>query len=524
VILSELRFRVNGRPQSWRIIDVVEPTITCKNCGALNPLTETLARPYLEAERRKIEKEVEERAAFFDRREKELQRRAEEVEAANSAAQEKIAQIEMTVQHRLSEERNAITAVALRKAEVEFKTQLDAARNENERQSEKIAQLEKAELEFRTKSAALEEEKRTLDLAVARKVDDERQRIRIEAIGELTEVHERELKAKDETLTELNAKVEEAQKAELAVRQERQRVEAEKKEIELAVARQIDEERHRIRQSTQKEDDERYRFNLAEKDKVIEDMRRQIDDLRRKSEQGSQQIQGEVQEVALETVLRMAFPKDQIDPVPNGRSGSDVLQRVVGLNGLVCGTILWESKRTKNWSDGWLAKNRDDQRAVDAHIGVIVTATLPNDIDAFDRKDGVWVVGFAHVAALGRTLRQLLIEAALAKVSGEDRQGKSNRVYSYVTGQAFRQRVGAIVDAYITLRQEIETEKRTHKTRWARQERSLELLLDGAGRLYGDLQGIVGKSMPEIEGLEAPQLSSSDATEAASGSLTATTK
>jgi hypothetical protein len=493
---------------------VLEPSITCKNCGAINPLTETLARPYIEAERRKIEKEIEERTAFFDRREKELQRRTEEVQAANSVAQQKMAQIEATVEQRLSEERNAITAAAVRKAEIEFKARLDAARSENERQSEKIAQLEKAELEFRTKSAALDQEKLTLDLTVARKVDDERHRIRTEAIGELKDVHERELNAKDEALCELNAKVEEAQKAELAVRQERQQVEAEKKEIELTVARRLDEERHRIRQSTQKEDDERYRFNLAEKDKVIDDMRRQIDDLRRKSEQGSQQIQGEVQEVALETVLRSAFPKDEIDPVPNGRAGSDVLQRVVGLNGLVCGTILWESKRTKHWSDGWLAKSRDDQRAVDAHIGVIVTATLPKDVDAFDRKDGVWVVGFAHAAALGRTLRHLLIQAALAKVSGEDREGKSNRVYSYVTGQEFRQRVGAIVEAYITLRQEIETEKRTHKTRWARQERSLELLLDGTGRLYGDLQGIVGKSMPEIEGLEAPQLTSSDALEA----------
>jgi hypothetical protein len=123
---------------------------------------------------------------------------------------------------------------------------------------------------------------------------------------------------------------------------------------------------------------------------------------------------------------------------------------------------------------------------------VIVSATLPDDIAGFDRKDGVWVVGFSYAAALGRTLRQLLIETALARVSGEDREGKSNRVYSYVTGQDFRQRVGAIVDAYITLRQEIETEKRSHKTRWARQERSLDLLLDGAGRLYGDLQGIDG--------------------------------
>lgn len=261
----------------------------------------------------------------------------------------------------------------------------------------------------------------------------------------------------------------------------RQELEAEKQALELDVARRLDEERREIREATRKEDDEQHRFKLAEKERVIDDMRKQIDELRRKSEQGSQQLQGEVPELELEEALRRAFPKDEVEPIAIGRPGGDVVQRVVGPNGLECGSILWESKRTKGWSDTWLAKNRDDQRAVGAHLGVIVSASLPPGVEGFDRKDGVWVTGFPYALALGRALRQLIIETALARVSGEDREGKSNRVYEYVTGQEFRQRVGAVLDAYKAIRDEIDTEKRTHKTRWAKQEREPGLIAGWSG-------------------------------------------
>jgi len=555
-----------------------EPTITCTTCQTVIPLTATLARPFIEAERKKMEEEARDRAAAFEKRETEIAQGKRELRDAQQQVQRERESIDTAIQSRLNDEREAIRVAAVEKAARDFKLQLDHASEENRNQRERIAHLESAELEFRTKRVELEQERRQLELTLARRLDGEREKIRAHVVQEQREQYRLESEVKDRTLAELNARLLEAQQAECAIREERQALanekqaleleivrtldrereeirqqaieeqqqhfrleseakdqvladlnaklldaqqaeiairverkalEAEKQAMELEVARRLDEERRLIRETTRKEDDEQHRFKLAEKDKVIDDMRKQVDELRRKSEQGSQQLQGEVQELELEAVLRRVFPRDEIEPVAIGRSGSDVLHRVVGPNGLACGTILWESKRTKDFNDAWLAKNRDDQRAVGAQLGVVVTATLPRDVEGFDRKDGVWVVGFSHAAALGRALRQLLIETTLARVSGQDREGKSNRVYSYVTGQDFRQRVGAIVDAYISLREEIETEKRTHKTRWARQERNLELLLDGAGRLYGDLQGIVGKSMPEIEGLEAPLIEAS---------------
>lgn len=426
------------------------------------------------------------------------------------ALDEEKRQLELNLARRLDDEREKIRVEITAEQREHFQLESEAKDRALSDLNGKLFEAQQAELTVRQERKELESKKQAFELEVARTLDLEREKIRVQVTEEQQRNYQFESDAKDRALADLNAKLLQAQQAELVVLVERQALEAEKQAFELEVARRLDEERRLIREATRKEDDEQHRFKLAEKDKVIADMRKQVEELRRKSEQGSQQLQGEVQELELEDVLRRAFPKDEIEAVAVGRPGSDVRHRVVGPNGLPCGTILWESKRTKGWNDDWLAKNRDDQRAVGAHLGVIVSATLPVNVEGFDRREGVWVVGFPYALGLGRTLRQLVIETALAKVAGEDREGKSNRVYGYVTGQEFRQRVGALLDAYKAMREEIETEKRTHKTRWARQERSLDLLLDGAGRLYGDLQGIVGKSMPAVEGFDGSEIDTGD--------------
>lgn len=552
-----------------------EVAITCRTCGTENLLSETLAQPYIDAAREKMDREAQERASVIERREDELNRQSQELADLRLTLHAQAADIEAAVERRLGDEREMIAAAESAKAEERFKAEVDDARKEQESQRAKIAELESAELDYRRDKAAfveekrqldltlarqldherdtiraqaiedqkeahrielegreqalremrdklqaaqlselhlrqertaLEEERQALDLQISRRLDEEREKIRSQAIQDQLESHRLELRSKDQVLSDLNAKLLVAQQAELDVRQARQKLEAEKQEFELEMTRRIDEERQQIREATLREEDERHRLKLAEKEKVIEDMRKQVEELRRKSDQGSQQLQGEVQEIELETVLEMEFPRDEFEPVPVGRAGSDVLQRVICANGLDCGSILWESKRTKGWNDNWLAKNREDQRTAGAQLGVIVSTALPNGVDGFDRKDGVWVTSFRYAVPLARTLRQLMIETAMARIAGEDREGKTNRVYSYVTGQEFRQRVSGMLEAYMVLREEIEAEKRSHKTRWARQERSLDLLLDGVGRMYGDLQGLVGKSMPEVDGLDARQI------------------
>ena len=480
--------------------------VKCTKCGAAVLLTEVLAGPFLEAERKKLTKEVQERTASLEQRETELEQMRQSVAAAEKTLKKQQAEIDRLVDERLRVERESLTREAAKKVSASYAEKLQSAEKELAENRAKLAAAEKAELEARRQREAIESEKRSLELTVSRRVSEEREKIRHQAVQEQSELFQTQLKEKERALAEKDTKLRHAQQAELAIRKERQALEDEKHELELQIERRLHEERGKIREVTQKEEEEAHRLKVAEKDKVIEDMRKQVEELRRKSEQGSQQLQGEVLELELESILKVAFPGDQIEAIINGRTGGDVLHKVIGPNGLVCGSILWETKRTKNWSNDWFAKNREDQRAVGAHLGAIITTTLPKGIDTFDRVEGVWVAAVRCAIPLAKALRQALIEAAVAKVAGEGRDGKMERMYGYLTGQSFRQRVASILEAYGSLREDLDAEKRSMSKHWAKRERHLELLLSGTAGMYGDLQGIVGKSLPEVDGLKLPAL------------------
>lgn len=378
---------------------------------------------------------------------------------------------------------------------------------------ERFATVKQREDEIEKETETLSRQKAEVDCAkadiekaVANRVEKERASIAKQAGAAATKAATAELEAVRKDLAAKDAKLVEAQKAELEVRQERKALEDEKREYDLKLTRAVDAERDKIREATRKEDEAHYRLKVAEKDKVIADMQKQVEELRRKGEQGSQQLQGEVQELDLRSMLERAFPYDIIEDVPKGQHGGDVLQRVVGANGRQCGTILWESKRTKAWSDGWLSKLRDDQRDAKAEIAAIMSATLPKDLTTFDRRDGVWVTGPACVIPVSTALRQTLIEAASARQALENQQGKMEMIYGYLTSSHFKQRVTAMVESYVGLRTELESERRAFNRIWAKREKQLDRMLGGVTGMYGDLQGIVGASLPAVEGLELPML------------------
>ncbi len=202
-------------------------------------------------------------------------------------------------------------------------------------------------------------------------------------------------------------------------------------------------------------------------------MQRQIEELKRKAEQGSQQLQGEVQETELESLLRARFPCDTIEPVPKGEFGGDVLQLVPGPLGQPCGTILWESKRTKNWSDGWLAKLRDDQRAAKADVALLVSQALPKGVETFDYLDGVWVTDYRCAIPVAMAVRQSLVELASARQVGEGQQTKMSMVYQYLTGPRFRQRVEAIVEKFTDMQDDLKRERTTMTRLWAKREEQI---------------------------------------------------
>jgi hypothetical protein len=272
--------------------------------------------------------------------------------------------------------------------------------------------------------------------------------------------------------------------------------------LELTVNRRLDEERHKIRDEARNRTIEENRLRDADKEKLIGDLRRQIDDLKRSAELGSQQAQGEVLEVELENVLRRQFPCDTIEAVPRSVHGGDVIQHVFDSNGQSCGSILWESKRTKSWNDNWLPKLRDDQRAVKAHLAALLTAELPKNLTHFGCVDGTWITDRACLIGLAAALRVGLIEAARARSSLQGKYTKVDLVFQYLAGAEFRQKIEGIVEAFVAMKHDLESEKRSLHRIWIKREKQLDRAVANTAGLYGELGGIIGANLPRIALLE----------------------
>ncbi len=206
----------------------------------------------------------------------------------------------------------------------------------------------------------------------------------------------------------------------------------------------------------------------------------------------------------MEEALRTQFPLDNIEPVAKGEFGGDVLQSVVGPMGQSCGAILWESKRTKNWSEGWLAKLRGDQRTAKAEIAVLVSNALPKEIETFGHIDGIWITEPRLAMPLVIALRQSLIEIANTRQMQMGQETKMELVYQYLTGPKFKHRIEAIVEKFSDMQADLDKERKTMTRLWAKREMQIQGVIESTVGMYGDLQGIAGRALPEIEGLELP--------------------
>lgn len=375
-------------------------------------------------------------------------------------------------------------------AEVRAKqTQLDTARK----------QLDQQLLEAKQTQATLENQ-------IAAGVEEQSKKILADATKAAESKLAVEIQDQKSQLAELEGKLKQSQTHELELRERERKLQSEKQELKLAAAREVDAQRSQIREEALKQFSDEHRLKDAEQQKRVDDMKKQIDELKRKAEQGSQQIQGEVQELALEAMLESAFASDTIDPVPKGITGADCLQHVHCNAGTDCGSILWESKRTKAWSKQWLPKLRDDQRASRAACAVIVTQALPEGVDRFALVDGVWVCDWASAKGLAMALRQGLIDVNKTQLASEGRAEKMELVYNYLSGREFQRCVEGIVEAFGTMQSDLDREKASMQTLWKRRQKQIERAVSNTAGMYGDLIGIIGNSMPVVDGLTLPKL------------------
>ncbi len=327
----------------------------------------------------------------------------------------------------------------------------------------------------------------------------------LNAQAEATSAAKRELDHQkyeaEKAQTELRLKLHDAQQVQARVLLKEMELETRTREIELTIARRVQTLSNGIQEEAVRTAQSEAALNLAERDQKIATLIGQIDEMKIKAQQGSQQSQGEVQEVVLETALRNHFRFDSIESVGKGISGADCLQRIINDSGRPCGSILWESKRTKTWSDPWIPKLRDDQRSAKADISILVTQTLPKGTDLFEWIGGVWVVRWDAAMPLAWAVRAGMIEVEQAKVAGEGAQTKAGMVYAYLLGPQFKSRIAAIVEKMTAMAEDLEAERRSTTRMWAKREQLLRGAVEAAAGMYGDLQGIAGKSLGELEGL-----------------------
>jgi hypothetical protein len=414
-----------------------DPHIVCPKCNHQIPLTESIAAPLLEAERRGFQEQLAAREVEFASKTDELRRQQLELDKSREGLEDQIMQ-------RLDAERKQIAVAEAKKAREHVAGDVDGLKQrlaENEQllaeRNVKLAEAQQAQAEALRKQRELDEKTRELDLTVEKRV--------------LASQAELVAKARQDATDELKSQV-------------------------------------------------------SQKDTQIESLGRTVAELKRKLEQGSQQTQGEAFELELENLLQSKFPLDLIEPVAKGDTGGDIVQTVNAQLGSSAGVILWELKNTKNWSDTWLPKLRDNKRAAKADVALIISTALPKGIETFDLVDGVYVAHPRCALPVALTLRQGLLELANARTTQAGQQSKAEQVYQYLTGSRFKQRIEAIVERFKDMRDDIDKERRFMLKAWAKREAQVSTMIESTVGMVGDIHGIVGQAMPEICAIDDPPM------------------
>lgn len=275
-------------------------------------------------------------------------------------------------------------------------------------------------------------------------------------------------------------------------------------DMKLALQKQMLEEKTKIEEEGRKKEREALALREKEYQKQLEDQKKLIEEMKRKAEQGSMQLQGEVQELAIEEFLQNNFPLDTIDEIKKGSTGADCIQYINTREFKNCGAIYYESKRTKAFSDTWIPKLKKDMQSSSAMIGVIVTEAMPADMDRMGMRDGVWVCDFQEFKGLCKVLRESLILLRKNTIVQENKGDKMSMLYDFLTSQEFRMQIETIVDGFTQMKNQLDAEKRAFQRQWKEREKQIDRVTENTVAMYGSIKGIAGKALPTIQSLELP--------------------
>ncbi len=364
-----------------------------------------------------------------------------------------------------------------------------------------VQAAEKKELDLRAQQRELTVREKQLDQDVEKRLAVREQELTKQIQKEAAKETSQQMEALQQALQTKDAAMNEARARELTLMKDKAALEDKRKDMELDYQRKLIAERQQLEKQLIDKYASEADLKLKERDKQIEDLRKSLADAKRKSEQGSMETQGEALELDLEANLNSHFPQDEISPVPKGIRGADVIQTVYNQSLVGCGSIVWETKNTKAWNSAWIDKLKDDQRAIGANLAVLVSTELPEGIKTFSQIDGVWVTSVTAYIPLAMALRQQLTQVTFARSASEGKSEKMEMVYEYLSGDAFRHKVEAIVETFVGMQEQLNKEKRAYARLWKEREKQIERIIENTAGMYGDVRGLIGSSVPEIQGL-----------------------
>jgi hypothetical protein len=389
----------------------------------------------------------------------------------------------------------------------ELREQMVAFKKDKERE------LQRKQDDFTRREKELLQQSQQQEALYTKKLEEERRQIQaateLSLRKSISGDFEHKLRLLQDAHKDSEEKLRASRQRELEFLKKEQELQTKEAELELSVQRLLQEERGKLSeeirhlegQKTAAKETE-FQLRLKELEKQLEDQKRLAEEMQRKAEQGSMQLQGEVQELALEELLRVTFPFDEISEVGKGVRGADCIQTVRNNYGQECGKIIYESKRTLNFSPEWVEKLKSDMRSQGAAIAVIVTQAMPKDMDSFGERNGVWICSFAEVKALSYVLRDGIIRVFNAAKSQENKGDKMHLLYDYLTSTEFGEQWKAIREGFLSMKQSIQRERDTMERLWKAREKQLEKVLLNAAHIRGSIEGIAGKDAIDMNLLE----------------------
>lgn len=445
--------------------DLMSREIKCPKCGTAIQLNQALSNQISDVLKQKLQKEYDAKLSS----EKTLLAEKYAREAAEKAGEEN---------------------EKLKKLLLEQKTELEEMNSLKE--------------SFAKKEKELEQRNRLLELDYEEKMKSAKAEYEKKAAQKAKEDNEIAVKDMLAQIEELKTQNKAAKEDQLSLMKKQRELESEKENLQLENERKLNEERRKIHDELLNKVNIENEMRLREKDEQMEKLKSTIEQLKKQTELTSQQLQGEVQELILEELLREKFPDDLICPVAKGVKGADVIQTVKNKYENSFGKIIWESKRTKNWSNDWIKKIKADQREEGADIAIIVSQKLPESIDLVGQIENVWVISFSAVEGITIALREMLMKVSNAKNSALKMNTEMESLYQYLCSPKFTQRIEFVVRTFMSMQEDLNKEKRSITKLWEKREEQITGAVQNTARMYGELQGIIGNALPDVPTLELP--------------------